>query len=65
MQNHKWQYLRDDVSSVNDLDEKLAHWGGQGWELVSAIPSGSFEWDGPAPNEAGRLLLIFKMAAVA
>ncbi len=33
----KWKYLRDEVSGLDELDSKLAHWGGLGWELASII----------------------------
>jgi hypothetical protein len=33
----KWEYLRDEVNGLNELDSKLAHWGGLGWELASVI----------------------------
>jgi hypothetical protein len=33
----KWQYMRDEVKSEAMLDERLAHWGSLGWELVTVI----------------------------
>jgi hypothetical protein len=37
MEIKKWQYLRDDIASLDELDEKLKHRGGLGWELVSIL----------------------------
>jgi len=37
MANPKWQYLRDDVHSLDELDTKLGHWGTLGWELVTIL----------------------------
>ena len=37
MEIKKWQYLRDEVSGLDELDLKLAHWGSLGWELVSIV----------------------------
>jgi len=37
MEITNWEYFRDEVNGLNDLDSKLAHWGGLGWELVSII----------------------------
>jgi hypothetical protein len=37
MEIKKWQYLRDEVGGMDELDSKLAHWGELGWELVSII----------------------------
>ena len=31
----KWQYLRDEVETEAQLDEKLAQLGELGWELVA------------------------------
>jgi hypothetical protein len=31
----KWQYLRDQVADLEELDAKAQHWGTLGWELVS------------------------------
>ena len=33
----KWRYLRYELANLEELDEKLNHWGGLGWELVSVI----------------------------
>jgi len=33
----KWQYLRDDIATLNDLDVKLRHWGALGWELATIL----------------------------
>ncbi len=37
MDMKKWQYLRDEVDTVDELDEKLKHWGSHGWELASLV----------------------------
>jgi hypothetical protein len=37
MEIKKWQYLRDEIASLDELDEKLTHQGGLGWELVSIL----------------------------
>jgi hypothetical protein len=37
----KWQYLRDEVANETELDERLTHWGGLGWELVAVCFTGS------------------------
>jgi hypothetical protein len=31
----KWQHLRDEVHTEEELDGKLQYWGSLGWELVS------------------------------
>jgi hypothetical protein len=33
----KWKYFRDDISTLDELDAKLDHWGGLGWELVTIL----------------------------
>jgi len=37
MESTKWQYMRDEASGLDELDEKLKHWGNLGWELASII----------------------------
>jgi hypothetical protein len=37
MEVKKWQYSRDVVSGLDQLDTRLEHWGDLGWELVSMI----------------------------
>jgi hypothetical protein len=37
MEQKKWQYMRDGVANLDELDKKLAHWGDLGWELVSTL----------------------------
>jgi hypothetical protein len=37
MEIKKWQYLRDEIASLNELDEKLERQGSLGWELVSIL----------------------------
>ncbi len=33
----RWQYFRDELATLNDLDAKLEHWGGLGWELATIL----------------------------
>jgi hypothetical protein len=37
MENKKWQYLRDDIASLDELEATLKHRGDLGWELVSIV----------------------------
>jgi hypothetical protein len=37
MEVRQWKYFRDDISTLDDLDTKLNHWGGLGWELVTIL----------------------------
>jgi hypothetical protein len=37
MEIRKWQYLRDDIANLDELDDKLKHRGGLGWELVTIL----------------------------
>jgi hypothetical protein len=37
MANPNWRYFRDKVNSLDHLDQKLQHWGGVGWELVTIL----------------------------
>ncbi len=65
MENQKWQYMRDEVDSDDEADEKLAHWGSLGWELVTAQRKTGFDIGNPIRGESGHHWvswhLIFKM----
>jgi len=37
MEIKKWKYLRENMATLDDLDDKLKHWGGLGWELVTIL----------------------------
>jgi hypothetical protein len=37
MEIQKWQYKRDQVPGLEELDSKLEHWGNLGWELASIV----------------------------
>jgi hypothetical protein len=37
MEVPKWKYFRDDISTLDELDAKLDHWGALGWELVTIL----------------------------
>ncbi len=37
MEPTKWQYMRDSVVGLEELDSKLQHWGNLGWELAGII----------------------------
>jgi vacuolar-type H+-ATPase subunit B/Vma2 len=37
MEIRKWQYLRDYIANLDELDEKLKNRGDLGWELVSIL----------------------------
>jgi hypothetical protein len=56
MQTQKWQYLRDEVHSMRELDEKLGHWGNLGWELVEILHERHVEMvrKGGGPGEMSR-----------
>ena len=61
-----WEYLRDDVHSEDELDEKLQHWGLSGWELVSVCyvrDSGGLAASGEAQADP-PWKLFFKRPAV-
>jgi hypothetical protein len=45
MEPKKWQYMRDSVLGLEELDSKLAHWGNLGWELASIIQTSDNEND--------------------
>ena len=61
MELTKWKYFRDDISTLDELDGKLQHWGGLGWELVTILHASEIK--GPADENilAPQVwLLIFK-----
>src|SRR5277367_2250515 len=37
METTKWQYFRDDIATLDEVDAKLKHWGALGWELVTIL----------------------------
>ena len=37
MEVTKWKYFRDDISTLDEVDAKLNHWGSLGWELVTIL----------------------------
>jgi hypothetical protein len=37
MEPKKWQYMRDSVEGLEEMDSKLLHWGNLGWELAGII----------------------------
>ncbi len=45
MEPKKWQYKRDNVIGLEELDSKLAHWGNLGWELAGIIQTSGDEND--------------------
>ncbi len=45
MEVTKWQYVRDDISSLDDLDARLTHWGARGWELVTILHASETKTD--------------------
>jgi hypothetical protein len=56
----KWRYLRDDLSSLDVLDENLKERGDAGWELVTIFRA--IEPKKPDENILGpeSWVLIFK-----
>lgn len=61
----RFQYLRDEVDSLAEADQKMAHWDTLGWELVSVChvnDSGNYaagEEKQPSPS----WVLFFKQPA--
>jgi hypothetical protein len=43
MEPKKWQYKRDSVVGLEELDSKLLHWGNLGWELAGIIQTAGDE----------------------
>jgi hypothetical protein len=37
MEPKNWRYDHDHITDLAELDEKLAKWGGRGWELATVI----------------------------
>jgi hypothetical protein len=37
MEVTKWQYLRDEIGTLDELEERLSQRGRTGWELVSVV----------------------------
>jgi hypothetical protein len=37
MEVTKWKYFREDISTLDDVDAKLKHWGALGWDLVTIL----------------------------
>jgi hypothetical protein len=62
MEVTKWQYFRDDISSLDDLDAKLTQRGALGWELVTILHASETKTD---QNILGAevWMLIFKQPA--
>ena len=32
-----WQYFRENIATLSDLDAKLSYWGSLGWELATIL----------------------------
>jgi hypothetical protein len=64
MEIRKWQYLRDDMATIDDLDARLKHWGGLEWELVTILHTNEMQ---RAPDEnilaPEGWILLFKQPA--
>jgi len=61
MEVPKWKYFRDDISTLDDLDAKLEHWGGLGWELVTVLHASEPAQQNILPPQVW--MMIFKQPA--
>jgi hypothetical protein len=66
----KWQYRRDEVHGLEELDKQLEHWGGLGWELVTILHErqpdvlhGNTAFGAPIAKRDEAWSLIFKQPA--
>lgn len=63
MEIKRWQYHRDDLADLAELDGKLSHWGGLGWELVSVLHTSETKTAEENILAPEGWLLIFKQPA--
>jgi hypothetical protein len=70
MEHKKWQYMRDEVKNLEELDKKLEHWGDLGWELVSTLHTkevkrtpGEHKLAPSSYSETEGFILVLKRAA--
>ena len=64
MEIQKWQYLREEIATLESLDEMLSNRGSLGWELVTIVHATEV-----AKDEANILnpevwILVFKKPMV-
>lgn len=66
----KWQYMRSEVPSLEEMDNKLEYYGNLGWELVSTLHSTSTLRTTKSPTAPGEYektegwILVFKQPRI-